>query len=140
MLRLSGIYGPGRHALLDRLRDDAATLRGDGFHWVNQIHRDDVVSAVLHATALEDPATGCRILNVTDDTPVLQRDYVEWLCSRLGRPPPRFAPGDREGGSGRRGEFQANRRISNRALRDLGWAPRFPSYREGMAPLVKAEG
>ncbi|MBI4025726.1 MAG: SDR family oxidoreductase [Verrucomicrobia bacterium] len=137
VLRLSGVYGPGRHAVLDKLRGGAETLPGDGNRWINQIHRDDAVQAILFLMRSGNEDRAFRIFNVTDDAPVLQRDYVAWLCRHLGRPPPRFQPDAPLGRGGREGTA-ANRRISNHRLRAQGWAPRHPSYREGLPPLPAA--
>ncbi len=132
ILRLSGIYGPGRHAMLDKLREGVKTLPGNGHFWVNQIHRDDIVGTILHLIRLGTLPSTCDILNVTDDTPVLQCDYVEWICQKLGRSVPCYEVGLEPGGKRGHKSFQSNRRISNRALRELGWAPYYPSYREGL--------
>lgn len=126
ILRLAAIYGPDRHVLLDRLRTGIETLPGDGRHWMNQVHRDDIVSVI--ELVMTRSQRGFRILNVADDTPVCQQEYVEWGCAKLRRPIPGFLPEAKS----RRG-FQANRRISNRTIRELGWAPKYPSFREGLA-------
>src|SRR6478735_10464732 len=47
VLRLAGIYGPGRHHLLDQLRAGANALNGAGRHRLNLVHRDDIVTAIL---------------------------------------------------------------------------------------------
>jgi len=131
-LRLSGIYGPTRHALLDQLREGVKTLPGDGSHWMNQIYRNDIVEAMIFLMKLGIRNTKHVILNLSDDTPVLQRDYVEWCCRQIGRTSPVFMP-DETASSGReRKGFRSNRRICNQALKSLGWTPRYPSYREGL--------
>lgn len=137
VLRLSGIYGPGRHAWLDRLRTGATSLLGVPDQWLNQIHRDDVVAAILHLIHREKITAGLRILNVSDNTPVLRRDYIGWVCEQLGRPIPGSAAAVETAPAHGRERAAANRRISNRALRDLGWAPAYPSFREGLAPLFQ---
>lgn len=136
LLRLSGIYGPGRHHWLDPLRSGEAFLPGEGGQWKNQIHRDDAVAAVMHvAEKYRGNEPEFHVFNVSDDEPVTRASYATWLCERLGRHPPEFRP---EEGSGRRGrgEFQNHRRISNRKLRASGWMPQYPTFRDGMAGEV----
>ena len=137
ILRLSGIYGPGRHAILDKLRGGTETLPGDGKRWINQIHRDDIAQAIHFLRKSEIRNLKSEILNVSDNTPVLQGDYVAWLCQKLGCPLPRYlGEGSTLHRRGREG-FQSHRRISNRALCELGWEPRYPSYREGLLRLLR---
>lgn len=134
VLRLAGIYGPGRHALLDQLRAGAETISGRGSHRLNLIHRDDVVSAVCACFAAGVGQPG-GTFNVSDGQPASRAEVVAWLAERLGRPAPRFdesAASTRRGGAG-----VPDRVIANDALRrTLGWAPRFPSFREGYAALL----
>lgn len=135
ILRLSGIYGPGRHAMVDKLRAGIEALPGDGLHWINQIHRDDVVSAIIHLISKfegQNSKFESRILNISDHEPIVQHDYVAWLCERLNRPVPSYNPKQKV--VSRRGHsFQPNRRISTRALCKTGWTPIYPSFREGLA-------
>ena len=132
ILRLSGIYGPERHALLDKIRGGAKILPGDGNRWINQVHRDDVVGAIcfLMKSKIQNPKS--KIFNLSDDYPVLQRDYVNWVSQQLGRPPPHFAPEAQTAKTAGRQGFQPNRRISNKTLRKLGWAPRHPTFQDGL--------
>ena len=128
LLRVSGIYGPGRgHARQQLLRGEAR-LDGDGSRWLNMIHRDDVAAAVLAAATSGQPG---RVYNVTDDEPVRQRDFLEWLAALHGLP----MPGPGHGGEGRSTtRARTDKRVSNRRLREeLGWRPTFPTYRQGYA-------
>lgn len=131
ILRVTGIYGPGRGRLFQQLLRGEARLDGDGMRWLNQNHRDDVAGAV--AAALEGGVPG-RTYNVADDEPVTQRGFLTWLAAELGRPLPDVAePGETRP----RKRGATNKRVSNRRLREeLGWAPRFPSFREGYAAAV----
>ena len=127
ILRLAGIYGPGRHQLLDQLRAGATELRGPGDHHLNLIHRDDVCAAIW--TAFAAPAAiGNLIFNVADDGAATRAELAAWLAARLGRPAPRFTgevPSDRARGA-------HDRLIINERLKaTLGWRPRFPTFREG---------
>lgn len=132
ILRLSGIYGPGRHAILDQLREKAEILKGNPKQWINQVHRDDVIQAIRFLMRLKSSKKNCEIFNVTDDTPVQKEDYVKWICQKLKQPIPKWD--DRpviSNGMSRKG-FQTSRRISNEALRKLGWTLAYPSFREGL--------
>src|SRR5262245_1522324 len=79
VLRLAGIYGPGRTRLIDRVRDGVATCSGGPPHWTNRIHRDDCAGAARHLLTLADP--GPLWLGV-DDEPADECAVPDWL------PPP----------------------------------------------------
>ena len=130
--RLSGIYGPGRSVLLRKFLSDEALLEEGGVRWINQIHRDDAASALAH---LGDPSVTPGIYNVTDDTPVTQRDIYTWMTEILDRPLPPEGPADMN-----RKRGWTSKRISNRKLRTTGWAPYFPSYRDALPQLLSAMG
>lgn len=133
ILRVAGIYGPGRGRLFQQLLRGEARLDGDGSRWLNQIHRDDVAGAI--AIALERGHPG-RTYNVADDEPVTQRDFLTWLADELGLPAP-AAGTPTEARARKRGA--TNKRVRNRRLREeLGWVPRFPTFREGYAAAVAA--
>lgn len=134
ILRLAGIYGPGRHHLLDQLRSGASELPGIGSFHLNLIHRDDIVAAVGCALS-RAPDTLGRAFNVVDDHPTPKLEVVSWLAAKLGRPVPSFtgdpAPGRRR--------VVPDRRITNaRIKQELGWAPRYPSYRDGYTAILEA--
>lgn len=136
IFRLAGIYGPGRHHLLDQMRAGAAELPGLGTHHLNLVHRDDIAAAVIAAFSCPEERAG-GIYNVADGAPATKAEVVAWLAERSGLPTPRFAGGK---ASGRRG-FAAppDRIISNARLKAaLGWRPRYPSYREGYAGILSA--
>ena len=121
VLRVAGIYGPGRSFLLHSVMNGTAVI-GDRF--VNQVHRDDVASAIsflAHSRAVDPP----RIFNVVDDTPAPRAEILDWLSARRGLPLS-SSPATAEPRRGR-----SNKRVSNAKLRALGWVPAYPSYREG---------
>lgn len=135
ILRLSGIYGPSRGYWLRQFLAGEARLEGDGSRVLNMIHRDDVVGAIL--AALEGGVPG-RVYNVSDDEPVTQRDLFAWLAARLNRPMPLPAPVP---GPAQRRRGLTSKRVSNARLRhELGWTPRFPTFREGFAAELEALG
>ena len=80
VLRVAGIYGPGRgHAFKQFLRGEAR-LEGDGSRFLNMIHRDDVAGAII--TALERGRPG-EIYNAVDNEPVSQAEFFGWLAAEL---------------------------------------------------------
>ncbi len=137
ILRLAGIYGPGRHHLLNQLREGTTSLGGSGGHHLNLVHLDDIVSAVLGS--LRAPQTiGSQIFNVADIAPARREDVVRWLAERLGRAMPAFdgIPGTRRGG-----EPMPDRVISSEKIqRVLGWRPRHPDYRSGFDEILAKNG
>jgi nucleoside-diphosphate-sugar epimerase len=127
--RLAGIYGPGRSALLNKFLKGTAIIDPENDRFVNQVHRDDIASALLMLLSRE--AEGAQIYNVVDDQPILQSECYRWLAQRLNRPLP---PIGRSMQERKRGD--SNKRVSNAQLRALGWTPRYPSLAEGMEKSV----
>jgi len=135
ILRLAGIYGPGRHHLLDELRSGSPVFSGRGDHRLNLAHRDDIVSAVL-ACLGAPAAVRNEIFNVADGAPATKHEVVAWLCAQLGRSVPAWA--DTGGPSHREGAAVPDRTISSRKLQErLGWRPAYPDFRAGYAPLLR---
>ncbi|VVM07963.1 hypothetical protein MAMC_01917 [Methylacidimicrobium cyclopophantes] len=130
VLRISGIYGPGRTYLLDRILSGEAAISPID-RWINQIHRDDVVSAILHFLALR---LRREIVNVVDDEPVRESHFSEWLARTLDKAPP-FPGGERRALPSKR--RPTHKRVSNAKARALGWKPLYPSFREGLLPLLR---
>ncbi len=134
ILRLAGIYGPGRHHLLNQLREGAGVLGGSGSHRLNLVYLDDIVSAAL--ACLSAPAElPSEIFNVADTAPAMREAVVRWLADQLGRPMPSFdgTPGTRRGG-----EPMPDRIISSEKIQKaLGWRPRFPDYRSGFEEILR---
>jgi nucleoside-diphosphate-sugar epimerase len=127
VLRLAGIYGPGRHRLLDLVRAGEWHGPPDPGRWINLVHRDDVVRAIM-ACFEADGAPG-GIYNVSDGSPAMRGEILAWLAQRLGRPVPALPPA---GGVG------AVRRIdSTRLRRELGWKPRHPDFRSGYEEILR---
>ncbi|MDQ8186853.1 NAD-dependent epimerase/dehydratase family protein [Pelagicoccus sp. SDUM812002] len=140
VLRLAGLYGPGRHLMLDRLRSGEDELAGWGDYYLNLVRIEDVVRSIWSCLEAESPVEGT--FTVVDDEPELKQEIACWIAEAVGNPTPRFTgEADTSGRASRRlGENgrPANRRISNAALKKaVGWNPRFPSFREGFGDLLK---
>ena len=129
VLRLAGIYGPGRTHLLQQVR--AGEASGTGAQHLNLIHRDDACGAIW--AALGAPAAlGAEVFNVADDGAATRAEVTAWLAAQLGLPAPRFT-GEPAGGRAP----VPDRLIANAKLKAaLGWRPQYPSYREGYASLL----
>jgi nucleoside-diphosphate-sugar epimerase len=131
VLRLPGIYGPGRSAF-ERLAEGKAhriDLPGQVF---SRIHVDDIVSGTLAAF---DAPPGAY--NLADDLPAGQNAVIEEAARLLGlAPPPLLAIGDANLSAPARAFYAENRRVANgKAKRVLGWRPRYPTFREGLRAL-----
>jgi len=123
VLRLSGLYGPGRTWPVDRVRGGQIALGpGDGA-WLNLCHLDDAVSAVLAGLARGGAGS---VYHASDAEPVRRRDLVHWVSSRLGIAPPHLAPEARP-------SSLPDRRIrAERTRAELGLELRYPTFREGL--------
>lgn len=130
ILRLAGIYGPGRHFLLDQVM--AGEVAGVGDHRLNLIHRDDAVAAIL-ACLGAPAAVGSEVFNVADEGAARKAEVAGWLAQRAGLPMPRFSGA---AGSQRR-SVVPDRVIQSARLRaKLGWRPKYPTYREGYGSFL----
>ncbi len=151
ILRLPGIYGPGRSAF-DALRAGTARRIIKPAQVFNRVHVEDIaraVEAVIAPVAGGQPkAPGkdaahapAAIYNVTDDEPGPPQDVVAYAASLLGMPPPPDVPFEGADLSPMTRSFYGeSKRVSNARLKaDLGWTPLFPSYRDGLAAILASE-
>ena len=137
ILRLGGIYGPGRSAF-QRLRDGTARRVVKPGQVFNRIHVDDIAAAVETVAAAGGAG---EVYNVVDGAPAPPQDVIAFAAELLGLPPPPEEPYDAAGLTGMAASFyEENRRVRNDKLRALGWAPRYPSYREGLRASLAEEG
>jgi nucleoside-diphosphate-sugar epimerase len=128
--RLAGIYGPGRSALLSKFLNGTATIDPNNDRFVNQVHRDDIASA-LFLLLTGKRQTSAQIYNVVDDEPLLQSECYRWLAQKLNRPVP---PARESEQPRKRGD--TNKRVSNSRLHQLGWTPLYPTFGDGMEKSV----
>jgi nucleoside-diphosphate-sugar epimerase len=136
ILRLAGLYGPGRVPYLEQLRaGDVIPAAGAGH--LNLIHVDDSSRAVLAAADLPHFADGPRVYCVSDGSPVTREEYFKEIARRIGAPPPRLVPP--EPGSPRLARGEADRRVKNqRMLAELRVRLMYPDYRAGLAAILQA--
>lgn len=133
VLRLGGIYGPGRTRTVRQvLSGEARCPPADRYG--NRIHRDDAAAALRHLLRLERPhATYIGV----DRDPAPLRDVYAWVARRAGVPDPceeEGGPASHDPAPGRRG---SNKRCSSRRLVESGFAFRYPTYREGYGALIQ---
>jgi len=127
VLRLSGLYGPGRTGTVDRVRKGALALGPGDDAFMNFCHLDDAVAFVL--AALDRGQAGAT-WHGSDAAPPRRREVVEWVAARLGIPPPHLP----EGAAAPPGP---NRRILSARTREaLRVTLRHPSFREGFEGLL----
>ena len=132
VVRLGGLYGPGRTGLVDRVREGRASIHPGPPRWTNRIHRDDAAGAVRHllGAALRGVETAPLYLGV-DDEPADEADVLRWLAGRLGVAPP---PLEADGAAPSR--VTSNKRCRNARLHAAGYGFRFPTFREGYADVI----
>ncbi|MBA4764301.1 SDR family NAD(P)-dependent oxidoreductase [Qipengyuania huizhouensis] len=133
VFRLPGIYGPGRSAF-ERVRSGKAhriDLPGQVF---SRVHVDDIVGGLAAAIGRDAPRGA---YNLSDDLPTSQNTVIEEACRLLGQePPPLQTLEEADLSPMARGFYAENRRVANgKAKRVLGWEPRYPTYREGLAAI-----
>jgi nucleoside-diphosphate-sugar epimerase len=138
VLRLPGIYGPGRSGF-DRLRAGEARQIVAPGQVFSRIHVDDL-AAGLEASIARPRAGG--IYNLCDDEPCPNSEVVAYAAGLLGLPVPPEVPLDQAQLSAQAQRFYAeSKRVSNAlAKAELGWRPAYPSYREGLAAVLAAGG
>jgi 2-alkyl-3-oxoalkanoate reductase len=132
-LRYGSFYGAPNDGLLEPVRKRLFPIVGDGGGVSSFVHLDDAAAATVLALEHDGPA----IYNVVDDEPAPVREWLPVLAAVLGAKPPRHFPvwlalvfaGEAAVmmGTDSRGASNA------RAKRELGWTPRYASWREGFA-------
>jgi nucleoside-diphosphate-sugar epimerase len=132
VFRLPGIYGPGRSAL-DRVRKGKAHRIDIADQVFSRVHVDDIVAGVL--AGLGGPPGA---YNLADDLPCSQNLVIEEACRLLGvAPPPLQTMEEADLSPMARGFYAENRRVANgKAKRVLGWVPRYPDFRSGLASFL----
>ena len=135
VLRLPGIYGPGRSAL-GRVREGKAQRIDAGTQVFSRIHVDDIVAGVIAAFAAPP-----GVWNVADDEPAPGHAVTAFACALAGAPLPPLVPLAGAALSPQARAFYAeSRRIANGKMkRDLGIRLRYPDYRSGLRACLREE-
>ncbi|HEY9092208.1 SDR family oxidoreductase [Parasphingorhabdus sp.] len=133
VLRLPGIYGPGRSPL-SRVRQGQAKRVNVPGQVFSRIHVDDIVTAI---TASFDGPAG--VYNIADDQPAPQHEVIAHAARLIGmETPPLLSLEDAKLSDAAMGFYEENRRVANgKAKRLLGWEPQYPDYKAGLASLAE---
>ena len=123
VVRLAGIYGPGRTRLIDRVRAGEACAAS----WTNRIHRDDCAGVLRHLLRIERPLP--LYLGV-DHQPATECAVMDWIAARLGLPAPPRANAD-AGACGKR--------CRNARLAASGYAFEQRGFRDGYGALLAGQ-
>lgn len=138
ILRLPGIYGPGR-STLDRVKARTAQRIDKPGQFFSRIHVEDLAASALKATTREG---GTEVWNVADDLPAPNADVIAYACELLGQPVPPLVPWAEAApamSEMARSFYSESRRVRNDKLkRELGVVLRYPTYREGLKAIVAA--
>lgn len=140
VLRYGQLYGPDTY--FDRDGDFARQAKsrmlpivGSGAGVFSFLHVDDAASAAV--VALDH---GGGVYNIVDDDPAPARDWIPAFCRDVGAPSPMHVPGrlvELMAGRFAASTLQEGRGASNaKAKREMGWAPRHPTWRDGFVPKV----
>lgn len=144
ILRLAGIYGPGRVPYLDKLKANEP-IAAPSAGWLNLIHVDDaarIVVGIDRWLTQREASDGPHVFCVSDGVPAVRGEYYAEAARLIGALPPQFtAPPADSPAAARAG---ADRRVSNAKLRawmaEAGIALQYPSYREGLTQILHADG
>jgi len=135
MLRLSGIYGPGRNAFVNLQNGTARRIIKQG-QIFNRIHVDDITGSLAMLARTE---TG-GIFNVTDDEPAPPQDVVEFAARLMGvEPPPEIDFETADLSPMARSFYGENKRVSNARLKAAGYGFVHPNYREAFSAMWKKD-
>lgn len=123
VLRLSGIYGPGRLRMINLAKSAAAWPKQNS--WSNRIHRDDAAAFVVFLTKrvlANEVIDDCYI--VTDSCPVPQYTVLSWIAERLQCAQPAPLP------------VSGGKRLSNQCMLATGFKLQYPDYKAGYQTLI----
>jgi 2-alkyl-3-oxoalkanoate reductase len=138
VLRYGVFYGAANDGLIEPVRKRQYPIIGDGGGITSWIHLEDAAAATVLALEQDGP----QVYNVVDDEPAPVREWLPVLAQALGADPPRRFPtwlarllaGDAAVVMG-----TTSRGASNaKAKRELGWTPRYPSWRQGFPAVYSA--
>lgn len=141
ILRFGAFYGPevaSTRFWAKLLRRHLLPLPGGGSNRLSYLHVDDAAAAVVAALARGVPG---EAYNIVDDQPATTSDFVREMARVIGAPQPFAVPlwvGRLAGGYAAR-FWDVSLPVSNaKAKTELGWQPRYPTYREGLRTLRQA--
>jgi nucleoside-diphosphate-sugar epimerase len=124
VVRISGIYGPGRERLVRLAASDGLEVQQTPSYFTNRIHRDDAAAALKHLLEIDRPEA---LYLATDDQPAPRYEVIEWLAKSQGCASP-IGLSDENASRGKR--------VSNQRLRDSGFSLSYPDYKTGYAAVL----
>ncbi len=136
ILRLAGIYGPGRNALEKLQRGEARRIVKPG-QVFNRIHVDDVAAVAVRLVEAGGPG---GLWNVADEEPAPPEDVIAFAAELIGV----AAPPEEDFAFARltpmaRSFYDDNRRVDvGKLRRELGYRWLYPTYRDGLRALAEA--
>jgi len=136
ILRLAGIYGPGRNLLVKLREGDARRIVKPG-QVFNRAHVEDIAQAITLTLAAEAPS---GVWNVADEEPAPPHDVTAYAARLIGLEPPPEEPFETADMTAMaRSFYSENKRVAiSKLKRELGFAPKYPTYREGLRALAEA--
>jgi len=130
VIRFSGLYGPGRHLLVDKIRR-GDPMSGCPQRILNLIHRDDAATALLAILEAEDSVDG-GIFNACDGQHATRGEIANWVADRVGVQAPEFIGASEDHGP--------NRRVENSKIKKVfGWVPQFADFQSGYEDFLASE-
>lgn len=125
VVRLGGIYGPGRTRLIEAVRRGEATCP-PAPSYTNRIHRDDAAGAIRHLLTLPDPA---QVYVGVDTDPAERCEVLTWMAEQVGAPQPEPGPPSGRG----------SKRVDSSRLQAAGYTFRYPTFREGYRAILDGQ-
>jgi nucleoside-diphosphate-sugar epimerase len=124
IVRFSGIYGPGRHRLIEQVKQRRASASP---HFTNRIHADDCAGVLVHLITLSKQQILESVYLATDSSPTPMVEVVSWIAQQLGIE--EFIAADTLNERG-------NKQISNKRLVDSGYQLQYPNFQAGYSELL----
>jgi len=137
IFRLAGIYGKGRNPFGRIKQGKARAVIKEG-HVVNRIHLSDIVAALLASIDTPNPL---MVYNLADGNPAPPQEVINYAANLIDAPrPPQLNHDTADISDMARSFYKETKRVDiTRALRDLGWAPKYENYQQGLMATLKAE-
>jgi nucleoside-diphosphate-sugar epimerase len=137
-LRYGAFYGADNDGTIEPVRKRQIPIVGDGAGVWSWIHLHDAAAATVRALEHDGPA----IYNIVDDDPAPVREWLPVLAEALGAKPPRHVPTwlarVLAGEAVTMMSTEARGASNVKAKRELGWTPRFPTWRTGFPAVYSA--
>ena len=125
IVRISGIYGPGRERLIRLAASEGLEVQQSPPFFTNRIHRDDAAAALKHLAEIEKPEA---LYIASDDLPASRYEVVKWLALAQGATAPKGLSDE---------HASRGKRVNNQRLRDSGFRLSCPDYRVGYGAVIR---